>query len=131
MKQFVGTWKGIKNDTTFIWECESFGSALQFTIKTKTKGKINVDAKSVMGYDKENNRLIECLIENNSPDISLCPCWFTSTNTFEEIMWKDIANPEKATLKWRVEFKSPDSFLLTEIKNNKTTFTNILHREKK
>jgi hypothetical protein len=45
-------------------------------------------------------------------------------------MWKDISNPEKANLKWTVEFTSPDSFVVTEIKNNKTTFANTYHREK-
>jgi hypothetical protein len=130
MKQFVGTWKDTEKDTTFIWECKSFGKALEFTIKDETKGKVSIGAKSVMGYDKENDRLIESVIQDNSPEIFLCPCWFTSTNTFIQIMWKDISNPEKANLKWTVEFTSPDSFVVTEIKNNKTTFANTFHREK-
>jgi hypothetical protein len=130
MKQFIGTWKSVEKDTTFIWECKSFGEALEFTIKDETKGKVTIGAKSVMGYDKENDRLIESVIQDNSPEIFLCPCWFTSTNTFIQIMWKDISNPEKANLKWTVEFTSPDSFVVTEIKNNKTTFANTYHREK-
>jgi hypothetical protein len=130
MKQFIGTWKSVEKDTTFIWECKSFGKALEFTIKDETKGKVTIGAKSVMGYDKENDRLIESVIQDNSPEIFLCPCWFASTNTFIQIMWRDIANPEKANLKWTVEFTSPDSFVVTEIKNNKTTFANTYHREK-
>jgi hypothetical protein len=118
MKQFIGTWKNVEKDTTFIWECKSFGNALEFTIKNETKGKVTIGAKSVMGYDKENDRLIESVIFNGSPEIFLCPCWFTSTNSFTQISWKDVTNPEKANLKWIVEFKSPDSFVLTEIKNN-------------
>jgi hypothetical protein len=130
MKQFIGTWKSVEKDTTFIWECKSFGEALEFTIKDETKGKVTIGAKSVMGYDKENDWLIESVIQDNSPEIFLCPCWFASTNTFIQIMWRDIANPENANLKWTVEFKSPDSFVVTEIKNNKTTFANTYHREK-
>jgi hypothetical protein len=118
MKQFIGTWKNVEKDTTFIWECKSFGNALEFTIKDETKGKVTIGAKSVMGYDKENDRLIESVIFNGSPEIFLCPCWFTSTNSFTQISWKDVTNPKKANLKWIVEFKSPDSFVLTEIKNN-------------
>lgn len=49
MKQFTGTWKDVDNDTTYIWECKSFGSALEFTIKTETKGKVTIDAKSLLG----------------------------------------------------------------------------------
>lgn len=118
MRQFIGTWKNVDNDTIYIWECKSFGSALEFTIKTETKGKVTIDAKSLLGYDKENDRLIEAVIENNSSDISLCPCWFTSANSFTQILWKDIAEPEKASLKWVIEFKTPDSFVITEIKDN-------------
>jgi hypothetical protein len=130
MKQFIGTWKSVEKDTTFIWECKSFGEVLEFTIKDETKGKVTIGAKSVMGYDKENDRLIDSVIQDNSPEIFLCPCWFTSTNAFTQIMGKDIPNPEKANLKWTVEFTSPDSFVVTEIKNNKTTFANTYHREK-
>ena len=38
MKQFIGTWNSVDKDTIFIWECKSFGSALEFTIKTETNG---------------------------------------------------------------------------------------------
>jgi hypothetical protein len=118
MKQFIGTWKNVDNDTTCIWECKSFGSALEFTIKTETKGKVTIDAKSLLGYDKENDKLIEAVIDPKSPEIYLCPCWFTSANSFTQILWKDIAEPEKASLKWVIEFKTPDSFVITEIKDN-------------
>ena len=26
MKKFIGKWKNVENDTTYIWECKSFGS---------------------------------------------------------------------------------------------------------
>jgi hypothetical protein len=118
MKQFIGKWKNVENDTTYIWECKSFGQALEFTIKTETKGEVTIDAKSLLGYDKENDRLIEAFIDSESPEIYLCPCWFTSVNSFTQILWKDVTNPEKANLKWIVKFKSPDSFVITEIRNN-------------
>jgi hypothetical protein len=118
MKEFTGTWKNVDNDTTFIWECKSFGSALEITIKTETKGKVTIDAKSLLGYDKENDRLIEAVIDPKSPEIYLCPCWFTSKNSFVQILWKDKADPDKADFKWAIEFTNPDSFVITEIRNN-------------
>jgi hypothetical protein len=117
MKQFIGTWKNIENDTTFIWECKSFGSALEFTIKTETEGKVTIDAKSLLGYDKENDRLIEAVIDPESPEIYLCPSWFTSRNSFIQILWKDMADPDNADFKWAIEFTNPDSFVITEIRN--------------
>ena len=118
MKQFIGKWKNVENDTTYIWECKSFGSALEFTIRTETKGKITIDAKSLLGYDKENDRLIEAIIDPKSPEIYLCPCWFTSRNSFVQILWKDKADPDSADIKWAIEFTDPDSFVITEIRNN-------------
>jgi hypothetical protein len=93
MKQFIGTWKSTEKDTTYIWECKSFGKALEFAIKTETKEKVTIDAKSLMGYDKANDRLIEAVIDSYSPGIYLCPCWFTSKNSFTQILWKDVADP--------------------------------------
>lgn len=118
MKQFIGTWKSTEKDTTYIWECKSFGKALEFAIKTEIKGKVTIDAKSRMGYDKANDRLIEAVIDSYSPGIYLCPCWFTSKNSFTQILWKDVANPEKADFKWVIEFINPDFFVITEIKND-------------
>ena len=48
MKQFIGTWKSTEKDTTYIWECKSFGKALEFAIKTETKEKVTIDASA--GY---------------------------------------------------------------------------------
>lgn len=118
MKQFIGTWKNVENDTTYIWECKSFGNALEFTIKTETKGNVTTDAKSLLGYDKENDRLIEAVIDPKSPEIYLCPCWFASKNSFVQILWKDKANPDKADFKWSIEFTNTDSFVITEVRNN-------------
>lgn len=130
MQQFNGTWKNMDNDTTYIWECKSFGSALEFTIKTETKGKATIDAKSLLGYDKENDRLIEAVIDPKSPEIYLCPCWFTSRNSFVQILWKDKADPDKADFKWVIEFTNPDSFVITQIKNNKKGVPYTYLREK-
>jgi hypothetical protein len=118
MKQFIGTWKNVDNDTTYIWECKSFGNTLEFIIKTETRGEVTIDAKSLLGYDRENDRLIEAVVDTESPEIYLCPCWFSSKTSFTQILWKDLADPDKADFKWDIEFTNPDSFVITEIRNN-------------
>ena len=82
-----------------------------------------------MGYDKINNRIIEPQIWDSSPNIILWSGLFTSSNKYEAILFKDIANPEKATLKWEYEFKSPDLLVCTYIVNKKTTATYTLNRK--
>jgi hypothetical protein len=71
---------------------------------------VTIDDKSLMGYDKEHDRLIEAVIDPDSPEIYLCSCWFTAKNSFTQILWKDIADPEKADFKWAIEFKSLKSY---------------------
>ena len=130
MKQFVGTWKAeMGKDTIFIMEGKTFGKGLEFYWKTDTKGKIISEGKSIMGYDKINNRIIEPQIWDSSPNIILWSGLFTSSNKYEAILLKDIANPEKATLKWEYEFKSPDLLVCTYIVNKKTTATYTLNRK--
>jgi hypothetical protein len=131
MKQFKGTWKAeIGKDSIIIWECESFGDALEFTIKSEISGIKTIDGKSLIGYDRKNDRLIEAVILKNSPIITLCPSWFNTTNSFEQIMWEDISNPEKAKWKWVIKFKSDDLMELIETRNNEITFIRTFHRER-
>jgi len=130
MKQWIGIWKAeIGKDTTFIIDCKSFNKGLEFYIKKETKGKIIVDWKTLVGYDKNNDKLIEAEIYGNNPAMLLYSLWFTSANKCEEILLKDVVNPDKATNKWAFEFKSPDLLIWTDLINNKSTNTYTFHRE--
>jgi len=130
MKQWIGIWKAeIGKDTTFIIDCKSFNKGLEFYIKKETKGKIIVDWKTLVGYDKNNDKLIEAAIYGNNPAMLLYSLWFTSANKCEEILLKDVVNPDKATNKWAFEFKSPDLLIWTDLVNNKSTNTYTFHRE--
>jgi AAA+ superfamily predicted ATPase len=130
-KQYVGTWKGeMGKDTTFLMEMKSFYDAFECYLKTETKGKIIIEEKTVIGYDKKNDKLIESAILNSSPDIMIGAIWFISKNKCEQVLLEDISNPEKAIFKWTFELPSPDLFIWTNIKNNKTTGTYTFHREK-
>ena len=129
MKQFIGTWKAeIGKDTIFIMEGKTFGKGLEFYWKTDTKGKILSEGKSIMGYDKMNNRIIEPQIWDNSPNIILWSGLFTSPNIYEAILLKDIPNAEKATVKWEYEFQSRNLLVCTYIVS-KNSIVTTLNRE--
>lgn len=130
-KQFVGVWKGeMGKDTTFIMEIKSFYNGFESYVKTESKGKLVLEEKTLMGYDKRSDKLIESGIINNSPEIILWALWFTSEKKCEEVLLDDISNPEKAIYKWTFELLTPDLFVWTSIVNKKTTGTYTFHREK-
>ena len=130
MKQFIGTWKTeMGKDTTMILNYSHFGTALEGNYKVVTKGKTLNEAKKLMGYDKTTDKLIETQIMKNSPAIFLVVLWFTSENTSEAVLLQDISNPENATIKWKVEFKSPDTFIETYIENSKAVSVSTFTRE--
>jgi len=129
MKQFLGIWKAeLGKDTIFIMEGKTFGKGLDFYWKTYTKGNILSEGKSIMGYDKMNHRIIEPQIWDNSPNIILWSGLFTSPNIYEAILLKDLSSPERATVKWKYEFKSSDLLVCTYTVNKKEIIT-ILNRE--
>jgi hypothetical protein len=130
-KQFVGTWKGeMGNDTTFIMIIKSFYNGFDCYAKAETKGKIVLEEKTLMGYDKKSDKLIESGIMNNNPEIILWTLWFTSEKKCEEVLLADGSNPEKASLKWKFEIISPNSMLWNNLINNKITGAYTFYREK-
>jgi hypothetical protein len=130
MKQFVGTWKSEKHDTAYIIDDKLYGDGHEVYLRTETKGKIIWEAKTLMGYDKKNDMLIEAFIEHNSPNIILSAIQFLSPNKFIGISLEEISNPEKATEKDIYELKSPDLMINTYIKNNKIVSVNTFKRVK-
>ena len=131
MKQLLGSWKSEAfQDTIVTGEMKSFGNGLEWYSKTEVKGKIVREGKSLIGYDKKNDKLIECYLSNGSPDIILYSMWFTSANKFEEILLKDVSNTEN-TLIMKSEFKSPDLFIENDFVNNKLINTYTIHRVRK
>jgi hypothetical protein len=130
-KQYTGVWKGeMGKDTTFFMEIKSFYNGFESYLKTETKGRIVIEEKTIMGYDKKSDKLIESGIMNNSPEVILWALWFISTNKCEEVLFEDISNPDKAILKWTFELPTPDLFVWTSFKNNKPAGTYTFHREK-
>jgi len=129
--QFIGKWKAeAGRDTIIIIECKSACNGVETLYKTETRGKVLFEEKSLLGYDKKTGKLIECSVDNKSPDIGVYVAWFTSGNKMEEILLEDLPNADKASSKTSFEFISPDVFETTYTENNKVTEKHTFNREK-
>jgi hypothetical protein len=132
MKQLVGTWKSEAfQDSIWTGEIKSFGNGLDWSFKIELKGKIVREGKALIGYDKKNDKLIECDLYNGSPNIILYSMWFTSANKYQEVSLEDSSNPEKASFVLKFELKSPDLVIENDFLNNKLINTYTVHRIKK
>jgi hypothetical protein len=118
-KQFVGYWKSeVAKDTTCFWDVKSYGTGFDCYFKYVSKGKTVMDGKQLWGYDK---KLDKCSMSEmiKGMDNSVYLSWFTSNNKCSMLSYGDITNPDNASTKWEVEFKSPDMFLQTTLISNK------------
>ena len=118
LKQFIGTWKvDIAEDTTCFWDVRLFGSGLEGNIKYVTNGKTINEGKQLLGYDKSADKFIDAELIKGK-EINIFALWFISKNKCVIHLYRDISNPEGATFKEELEFKTPDLFLETiKIKN--------------
>jgi hypothetical protein len=130
LQQFIGSWKvDIAIDTTCFWEVRLFGSGLEGNIKYLTKGKTINEGKQLLGYDKNTDKFIDAeLIKGKG--INIFTLWFKSKNKCVIYFYSDISNPERATFKEELEFKTPDLFLETIKINNKPDKTYAFTRIK-
>jgi hypothetical protein len=129
MKQFLGTWKcEYAKDTTRFWDVKSFGTGFECYLKVVTKGKVVMEAKRLWGYDKRIDKYYATTLPKGM-DIYIDVYCFISKNKCKIFSLYDIENPDKAPVRWEIEFKSPDMFTETYISNNEPfkirTFTRI------
>jgi hypothetical protein len=131
-RQFIGIWKAeAGKDTVLTIEVKPFyNGGFVTNLKTETKGKIIMQEMTLLGYDKNADKLIESAITNSSPEIILMAGWFTSANKIVEVPLENISNPDNAAFRWIFEFKSNDLVAWTEILNNKETKIYTLNRTK-
>ena len=109
LKQFIGSWKSeLDKDTTEFLDVKPYGTGLEMNDKYVTKKKIVMEEKELSGYDKKADKYISCELTKGE-DIVLYTVWFISKSKFICISYSDISNPEKATIKFEGEFKSPDT----------------------
>ncbi len=132
MKQFVGSWKVKRSkDTTFFWDAKSYGAGLEGYYKTVSNGKTVTEGKFLQGYDKSADKSIFVeLPAGKDYNIDINATWFISDTKYKYVPLSDISNFEKASYKIEGEFKSPDMFVETTIKNNKTTLIETYTRIK-
>jgi hypothetical protein len=118
-KQFAGYWKSeVTKDTTCFWDVKSYGTGFDCYFKYVSKGKTVTDGKQLWGYDKKLDKCSMCEMIKGM-DNSVYLSWFTSDSKCSMLSYGDISNPDNASPRWEVEFKSPDMFLQTTIINNK------------
>lgn len=127
-KQFVGNWKTEEaKDTSVVWNVKSYGTGIDGNFKLVTNGKIIMEGKQLWGYDKNLDKYTMSEMIKGM-DNALYSSWFTSKNKCTMIFYSDILNPNNASMKYEVEFTSPDKLVQTTIVNNKPTKIDTMTR---
>jgi len=132
MKQLLGTWNTeFSNGNSMILDFTPFGNAMVGKVKSTAYGVSEDVILEIWGYDEGNDKIIVAEVFNNTPVMEIDVLWFSSKNVIEGVMQKDISNPENADLKYKIEIKSPDTFLMITKENNTTPSIITWNREKK
>ncbi len=132
MKQMLGSWTAeMGKDSTVTCEYKLFGIGMEDYMVASTKGKIYLTEKGLWGYDNKNNKFIHAQLFDAFAGLDMNVWWFTSGTICEGVQYQYISDPEKAPLKWRLEFKSPDLMLMTTTVNSEIVSTLTFTREKK
>lgn len=127
-KQFVGNWKTEEaKDTSVVWNVKSYGTGIDGNFKLVTNGKIIMEGKQLWGYDKNLDKYTMSEMIKGM-DNALYSSWFTSKNKCTMIFYSDILYPNNASMKYEVEFTSPDKLVQTTIVNNKPTKIDTMTR---
>jgi hypothetical protein len=130
MKQLIGSWKAdYAKDTIAVWDAKSYGTGLECNYKFVSNGRTVKEGKQLWGYDTKLDKYIATSLPKGM-DLEIDVYWFTSKNRCEALIYSDIPHPEGASLKWVIEFKSPDMFLETVTEINKPVRTITYNRVK-
>jgi hypothetical protein len=123
MKQFLGNWQCESGkDTMVFWNAKPYGIGFEVDYKTLTKGNMIMEAKQLFGYDKKTDKYLAVNMIKGM-DIEIWAIWFISNKNFELMQYSDMSDPEKAIMKVKGEFKSPDNYVETIVVNNKPVKT--------
>ena len=127
-KQFVGKWKTEEaRDTSVVWTVKSYGTGIYGNCKLVTNGKIVMEGKQLWGYDKNLDKYTMSEMIKGMDNV-LYSSWFTSKNKCTLIFYSDILSPNNASMRYEVEFKSPDKLVQTTFVNNIPTKTDTMTR---
>ncbi|MGD0342056.1 MAG: hypothetical protein ABSA76_10160 [Bacteroidales bacterium] len=130
MKQFTGSWKSNEvKDTTVYFDQKLYGTGQDIYFKYVSKAKTVMEGKQLWGYVKEIDKYI-LAVTTEGHDIGIFVFWFTANNKWIWLPYSSMSNPERASIKYEGEFKSPDTFAETTIINNKPVITYTYSRIK-
>lgn len=128
IKQFISNWKVESGkDTTVLWEIKSYGTGLECNFRYVIKDAIFTEGRQIWEYDNKTDKFIltsatEGIEAGNSA------LWFTSKDKSIIVPLNEIADPQNASFRLEMEFKSPGMFLQSTIVNNKVLNTDTFHR---
>lgn len=129
-KQYNGYWKQeIGKDSTILWEGKNTTNGLEANSKMVTNGKLLLESKISVVYDKKSDKCIETQITQGT-DTMVFAWWFTSRTISEVVPVEYLSNPENAPFRIRFEFTTPDKVVQSTIVNNKVLRTDISVRVK-
>lgn len=132
VKQFAGTWKDdMGKDTSLIWSTNGVlkDNMLTMTLKKMVKGKQIGEGKSNIVFDKASGKFLEIEYMVGEPP-AVYAWWFTSDTTFNAVPVHDIANFDKASMKWNVKFEKDGIMKQVLYQNDKEVWTGSYTRQK-
>lgn len=120
-KQFIGTWNiEIGKDTLCIWEVKPYGTGFDCYFKYVANGKMFMEGKQLWGYDMTTDKFLMSEMIKGM-DNQFYSWDFLSKNKCRITKFDDMLYPDRAKLRWEVEFISPNSFEQHFIFNDKIT----------
>lgn len=130
-KQFIGSWKGeMAKDTTIYWEVKPYGTGMECYFKSVSKGKIVMEGKQLWGYDTGAGKftMVEMM---KGVDNAIYSSWFDTKSACTMQYYGPVSTTASGdALEWKIEFKSPDMFVETILKNHIPTQTITMNRVK-
>ena len=117
-------------DTTIFWDVKPYGTGMECYFKSVSKGKIVMDGKQLWGYDTGAGKFTmgEML---KGVDNAIYSSWFDSKSTCTMQYYGPVTTTASGdNWEWKIEFKTPDMFVETILKNNKPTQTITMNRVK-
>jgi hypothetical protein len=88
-----------------------------------------MEGKTLWGYDMGVGKFTMDLMIKGF-DNAIYSSWFESKSICEIKYYNPITSPKNEMPEWKIEFKSPNIFLHTEMKNNKPVKTDTWNRVK-
>jgi hypothetical protein len=121
-KQFIGSWKGeMAKDTTIFWDVKPYGTGMECYFKLVTKGKIVMEGKQIWGYDTGAGKFTMAEMMKGV-DNAIYSSWFDTKTTCTMLYYGPVTTAENGDIwEWKIDFKSPNQFVETILKNNKPT----------